>query len=251
MKKVTLIGVLTLSLCLCAPTLAQTRKEKKAAKKAQWEMQQQQAKEEAELLHQIKMDSIKAVQEEKDIARAEAKAALEEQKRREKEEYEAAKAKAKYNSYVQPCIDYDTKEYYVAFGTKRMKHHMQSQYVLPLLGSLRVQVKGKINGSYKAVVTDYLDQMDVEENSSFALHIERAGIELINSYVNDSQVYCQEITVPDESGYVTMYMLIRVYKNDLVDEILNNIPEDVKNDVRMNEVKFRELLNNIFNERGE
>lgn len=239
MKRITLIGVLTLSLFLCVPIMAQTRKEKKAAKKAQWEMQQQQAREEAELLHQIKMDSIKAVHEEKEAARA----ATEEQKRREKEEYEA---KAKYSSYVQPCMEYDTDEYYVAFGTKRMQHHMQAQYSLPLLGSLKVQVKSKVGGSYKAVVADYLDQMDIDENSSFAMHLEKAGVEIVDSFINDCKVSCQEITLPDESGYVTMYMLIKVNKKDLTEKILNNIPEDVKNDVRMNEAKFRESVKQYF-----
>ena len=78
MKKITLFIALIMSMSLLTPALAQTRKEKKAAKKAQWEMQQQQAKEEAELLHQIRMDSIRQ-------AEADRQQALKEEAMREKD----------------------------------------------------------------------------------------------------------------------------------------------------------------------
>ena len=102
MKKIMLFGVVLMSFLLVTPVMAQSRKDKKAAKKAQWEMQQQQAKEEAELLHQIKMDSIRQVQADKAAARqraedervlqaqqaeADRQAALKEEAMREKELY--------------------------------------------------------------------------------------------------------------------------------------------------------------------
>ena len=66
MKKIMLLAtVVAMSLAVAMPVNAQSRKEKKAAKKAQWEMEQKQKAEEAALLHQMRMDSIKKVQQQR------------------------------------------------------------------------------------------------------------------------------------------------------------------------------------------
>ena len=66
MKKIMLLAtVVAMSLAVAMPVNAQSRKEKKAAAKAQWEMEQKQKAEEAALLHQMRMDSIKRANEER------------------------------------------------------------------------------------------------------------------------------------------------------------------------------------------
>lgn len=66
MKKVLLFAtVVAMSMALAMPVNAQSRKDKKAAKKAQWELEQKQKAEEAALLHQMRMDSIKRAQQER------------------------------------------------------------------------------------------------------------------------------------------------------------------------------------------
>ncbi len=57
--------VVAMSLAIAMPAQAQSRKEKKAAAKAQWEMEQKQKAEEAALIHQMRMDSIKKAQQQK------------------------------------------------------------------------------------------------------------------------------------------------------------------------------------------
>ena len=47
-----------MALTIALPINAQSRKDKKEAKKAQWEIEQKQQREESELRHQLKMDSI-------------------------------------------------------------------------------------------------------------------------------------------------------------------------------------------------
>lgn len=69
MKKIFLFATLV-ALVMVAPIQAQSRQDKKAAKKAKWEMEQRQKAEEAELLHQQRMDSIKNAKVEKDAAAA-------------------------------------------------------------------------------------------------------------------------------------------------------------------------------------
>lgn len=59
MKKAHLLATMVImSLLIILPINAQSRKDKKAAKKAQWEMEQKQQREEAELKHKLRMDSI-------------------------------------------------------------------------------------------------------------------------------------------------------------------------------------------------
>lgn len=66
MKKIMLLAtVVAMSMVIAMPAQAQSRKEKKAAAKAQWELEQQQKAEEAALLHQMRMDSIKRAQQQR------------------------------------------------------------------------------------------------------------------------------------------------------------------------------------------
>ena len=74
MKKVSLLLGLCIMMLTTLPMSAQTYKDKKEAKKATWEMKQEQAAEEAALLHKMKMDSIRKAAE-----RAEAQRLREEQ----------------------------------------------------------------------------------------------------------------------------------------------------------------------------
>ena len=65
MKKVFFFAtVVAMSLIVAMPVQAQSRKEKKAAEKANWEMEQQQKREEAELRHQIEMQKLRDAQAE-------------------------------------------------------------------------------------------------------------------------------------------------------------------------------------------
>ena len=74
MKKVSLLFGLIVMMFVAMPMSAQTYKDKKAAKKEAWEMQQQQKAEEAALLHKMRMDSIRQAAQ-----RAEAQRLKEEQ----------------------------------------------------------------------------------------------------------------------------------------------------------------------------
>lgn len=91
MKKIVLLAtVVAMSLAVAMPAQAQSRKEKKAAAKAQWEMEQKQKAEEAALLHELKMDSLKKAKQ----AREEDEA-WEKELKNQKREGQLAKIKSK------------------------------------------------------------------------------------------------------------------------------------------------------------
>lgn len=108
MKKMMFMAALAAAMLAVMPAEAQTRKDKKAAKKEQWEMKQQQEREEAELRHRLRMDSIanaqkaaadKAAREEANRRQAEAEAKA----KQKKAEEAAALQEVEFN---EPCQDY-------------------------------------------------------------------------------------------------------------------------------------------------
>lgn len=95
--------IVAMSMAVAMPANAQSRKEKKAAKKAQWEMEQKQKAEEAALLHQMRMDSIKRVNEE----RAEAEERARDRKRRREDQKDAMEQilEGGVQLIYTPCMD--------------------------------------------------------------------------------------------------------------------------------------------------
>lgn len=158
---------------------------------------------------------------------------------------------------IQPCQRYDDNEYYAASGYTRVRAggDAERDYTLVInkqLNSLRQQVKSKIGGKYKAVVRDYFDQMDINEKSSEASHIESAGEQIIDQYLNDTEEDCREFGPVDDAGYQNIYLGILVRKVDLVDKLVdglennNNIPANEKEQLRKNESAFRESAFKVF-----
>lgn len=231
MKKTIVLAMMALAI-VALPATAQSRKDKKAAKKAEWEMQQQQKAEEAALLHQMKMDSIRDAQAAREAAKAEAEA----KKAAEKAEQDYLNST---QTYKLPCWEPDTKEYFTAQVQRVMPLNQVTIQATALLRLAKQQMQQKIAGAYKQVIRDYMDQMDLDDKFTAASHIESAGEMIINQIVNNTEESCREMTRPDASGQVTLYLAIKVSKENLVKEILNNIPEKEKKEVLTNEEEFR------------
>ena len=168
-----------------------------------------------------------------------------------------AKAKMKEETFEQPCMRYDDDEYFAASGYVRVKvggegERDYSIVATKLLDNLRQQVKQKIGGKYQSVVRDYFNQMDVDDKFSASSHIESAGEQIIDTYLNHTEEDCRQIGNTDESGYANLYIGILVRKVDLVDAIIDGmeeseeVPAEVKNDLRANEKAFRESAFKVF-----
>lgn len=163
---------------------------------------------------------------------------------------------------IQPCMRYDDDEYFAGSGFTRVKAGGDGErdYTLvinKLLNSVRQQVKQKIGGKYKAVVRDYFDQMDYGDKSSAASHIESAGEEVIDSFLGNTEEDCRTFGEVDDAGYQNIYIGILVKKSDLVNSLLEGIQEDddvpanIKQQVRQNEKAFRDSAFKIFEQGSE
>ncbi len=251
MKKFMLLAtVVAMSLAVAMPINAQSRKEKKAAQKAQWEMEQKQKAEEAELRHQMKMDSLKNVQREKEEAKA--KAALEQEKQAAKQAQREAEEEQirKMNMVAEmPCQSYDDAEWFYATGVKRFKANQKNLTPTTLLRSTRQQLLQKLQGKYQQVIDDYFDQMETEDDEYARQHIESAGRQVIQQLINETYEVCRNQTqLPDAEGFYTMYMSIKVSKKEVVEKTIEKLSHDEELKVRFNEKKFRDSAFKVFEE---
>lgn len=163
----------------------------------------------------------------------------------------------------QPCWIADNDDYFAASGFFRILAGGKGErdYTVQFnkqLNSLRQQVKMKIGGHYRSIMRDYFDQLDVDSRSNVASHIESAGEEAIDKLLNDSKEVCrQRSREVDEGGYVTWYMAITVSKKEIAQAIVDgveeskDIPENIKEEVRQNEERFRESALKSFSEMGQ
>jgi len=163
---------------------------------------------------------------------------------------------------IQPCMRYDDDEYFAGSGYTRIKAGGDGErdYTLvinKLLNSVRQQVKQKIGGKYKAVVRDYFDQMDYGDKTAAASHIESAGEEVIERFLGDTEEDCRTFGEIDDAGYQNIYIGILVKKSDLVNSLLegieesNDVPADIRQQVRQNEKAFRDSAFKIFEQGSE
>lgn len=247
MKTKSLVTMAIMALAIASvPVNAQSHKDKKAAKKAQWEMQQQQQREEAELRHQIKMDSIRNAQQDQENARAKAKAD------QAKKEAEAEYLRQQTAVAEMPCQAYDDADWFYATGVKRFKANQLNLTPTALLRSTRQQLLQKLSGKYQQVIDDYFDQMETEDGEYARQHIESAGRQVIQQLINETYEVCRKQTqFADAEGYYTMYMSIKVSKKEVVEKVVDKLNEEQEMKVRFNEKKFRDSAFKVFEEQNE
>ena len=252
MKKIMLFAtVVAMSLAVAMPVNAQSRKEKKAAKKAQWEMRQQFIKDSTERANQAKLDAMDRESKAKEAADAKAKA---DQEQRAAEEA-AAKAKAdklaqKKTVSKNPCQIYDDENWFTATGSMLFREDEEDLIPMALLSSVQQQLYQKLSGKYQAVTSDYFDMMHTESVNYKRQHIERAGLKVVEQMVNETYETCREITdFPTEKGEYTMYMSIKISKKAIEEKIIDEINNEKETQMRLNEEKFRQSFDKVFGEK--
>lgn len=232
MKKLFVLMMTAMVVMFCTPAMGQSRKDKKAAQKAAWEAEQKRKAEEAQLLHEKKMDSIRNAEKLKSEADAAAK------KQKELEE--------SYKTYQFPCWQVDDDDYYYAGASRRRGFNQQNTLATSTIRAANQQMQQKIKSAFKQVTRDYFDQMDINEDSEEASHIESAGERIIDTYLNDVQEYCREVTRPDAEGKIIMYIGIKVSKKELVDALSKGLSQEQQLRLRFNEKNFREDAWKVF-----
>ena len=236
MKKTIILALMALAI-VAVPATAQTRKDKKAAEKAQWEQEQKFAAEEAALRHQLKMDSLANAQRVAEEKAAEAAARAKQR----------AEAQAAQEQEVEvPCGDYySTSEVIRALG---IGEDYEQQMATEMARSAALEeLASQISTSVQALVSNYKKSMRVNLKRESVRRVEGMAMTAVDQ-TTGYRIACRKTTsyVLNGEKLFKNYMVIEVNKDELLEPIYDNIQEDEELKVDMDYQKFAEEFDKNF-----
>ena len=236
MKKTIILALMVLAI-VAVPATAQTRKDKKAAEKAQWEQEQKFAAEEAALRHQLKMDSLANAQRVAEEKAAEAAARAKQR----------AEAQAAQEQEVEvPCGDYySTSEVIRALG---IGEDYEQQMATEMARSAALEeLASQISTSVQALVSNYKKSMRVNLKRESVRRVEGMAMTAVDQ-TTGYRIACRKTTsyVLNGEKLFKNYMVIEVNKDELLEPIYDSIQEDEELKVDMDYQKFSEEFDKNF-----
>ena len=154
-------------------------------------------------------------------------------------------------TYSAPGFEPDTEEYFAALGIANGPQTRMDVLQLSALTNAQNVVRQKLKHAYKGMVSDYSNYIGNNAGSDAQVHVERAGDQIIDAVVNDTQAKSLNFSGVDEKGWVNCYCGIRVYKKQLADKIADAVSEDEELKIRFKENEFRKYMQEKFKEYKE
>lgn len=211
MKKVLYFSFLLLCgmMIISVPANAQSRKDKKAAKKAEWEFQQKMK----EMERQRVLDSIANL---------------------------AAPANEVFQKNI-PCYaeSRSDKEYYRELGEgEDTKRNVARLSAVKMAQSM---MRERLAHSVKGLSTDYSKLVNKSnKNSDFEQIIEGEMMNVVDAVLNDADNPCEEWS-QDRSGRYHIYYVIEIKKNDIADKFADAISKNDKLQAEFDRERFRQF----------
>lgn len=167
--------------------------------------------------------------------------------------YRAAEAVNPFASgvYETPGFEPDTEEYFAALGIANGPSTRMDVLQLSALTNAQNVVRHKLKHAYKGIVSDYSNYIGNNAGSDAQVHVERAGDQIIDAVVNDTQAQSLKFSGVDAKGHVNCYCGIRIYKKQLADKIADVVSEDEELKIRFKEQEFRKYMQEKFKEYKE
>lgn len=249
MKKYFVFAVITaLSLIMSAPVQGQTRKDKKAAQKEQWEMEQQQKREEAELRHKMRMDSIansqKVAAEQAAKAEAERQAAEAEAKARQKKaEVEAALQEKEFN---EPCADYmSTAD--VIYGRGSGEDFEQQMSAEIARTSALEELASQLSTKVQALVSKYRKQDRKNTKRESISRIEGLTMTEVDQ-TTSYRIACRKTVtyVQDGERLFKTYMVVELNEDIILSKLYQKIQNDEELKVDAGYEEFKQEFDDHF-----
>ena len=233
MKKTIVLALMAMAI-VAVPATAQTRKDKKAAEKAQWEQQQKFDAEEAALRHQIRMDSIanaKRVAEEQAAAAA-AKAKAE------------ADAKAAQEVEVsEPC-----EEYYSTKDLIRGRGVAESPIQQVAMAQARVlaveEFAAQVQTTVQSVATNNMAALSGEDGMEVKVLFNNKTKNIVDQ-TTGFRIVCRKTTTSMKNG-------TKIYRHYMVVELdMETILKPLYDEIQKDEATKLELTLDEFSEEFE
>jgi hypothetical protein len=235
------------------PTQAQSHKDKRAAKKAKWEMEQKQQREEAELRHQMRMDSLRNAQ--KVAAENEAKAEAE--RRTAEAEAKAKQKKAEEMAVLQEqdfnehCADYvSTAD--VVYG-RGSGEDFEQQLSADIARTTAIeQLASQLATKVQAMVTNYRKQARKNTKRETLGRIEALTITEVDQAVG-FRIACRKTKtyIQDGERLFKTYMVVELNEGILLSAIYKKLQQDPEMNVDANYNQFKQEFDEHFKSKYE
>lgn len=254
MKTTTFFAVAVMALAMVAmPANAQTRKEKKQAQKEQWEMEQKQKREEAELRHQLRMDSLrnagKVAAEKEAQAEAERRAAEAEAKARQKKAEEAAALQEQ--DFSEPCADYmSTAD--VIYGRGSGEDFEQQLSADIARTAALEQLASQLSTKVQAMVTNYRKQARKNTKRESISRIEALTVTEVDQAVG-YRIACRKTKtyIQDGERLFKTYMVVELNEDILLSNIYKKLQQDPELSVDASYNQFKKEFDDNFKNQSE
>lgn len=228
MKKTIVLAFMAMAM-VAVPATAQTRKDKKAAEKAQWEQQQKFAAEEAALRHQMKMDSL-----------ANAQKVTEEQRK------EAEALAAQEVEISEPCEEYySTKELIRGRGVAEspIQQVAMSQARVLAVGEFAAQIETTV----KALATNQQAGLTTADD----INVQVLFNEKIKNIVDQTtgfRIVCRKTTTFMKSGkkIYKHYMVVELDMETILKPLYDEIQKDQSTKLELSLEEFSEEFEKHF-----
>lgn len=204
MKKVIFLLVAIMSLAVCNPTMAQSRKDKKAAQKEAWQREQQRQKELEELQHQMRMDSLARI-----------KAGMDRQ----------------VTTFNVPCLEssYDDENYFRDYGIGAVMNGNNQLAREDAFSAAKNMIRLRL-GEYVQGMTDYFFESYSSDKSERDAAGNRTRTKLnavVEGMLHDAKKICERAGV-DVKGNTNWYVCIEIPKKELNDKLIETFSADEK-----------------------
>ena len=236
MKKTIVLAFMAMAM-VAVPATAQTRKDKKAAEKAQWEQEQKFAAEEAALRHQIRMDSIanaKRVAEEQAAAAA-AKAKAE------------ADAKAAQEVEVsEPC-----EEYYSTKDLIRGRGVAESPIQQVAMAQARVlaveEFAAQVQTTVQSVATNNMAALSGEDGMEVKVLFNNKTKNIVDQ-TTGFRIVCRKTTTSMKNGtkIYRHYMVVELDMETILKPLYDEIQKDEATKLELSLEEFSEEFEKHF-----
>ena len=236
MKKTIVLALMAMAI-VAVPATAQTRKDKKAAEKAQWEQQQKFDAEEAALRHQIRMDSIanaKRVAEEQAAAAA-AKAKAE------------ADAKAAQEVEVsEPC-----EEYYSTKDLIRGRGVAESPIQQVAMAQARVlaveEFAAQVQTTVQSVATNNMAALSGEDGMEVKVLFNNKTKNIVDQ-TTGFRIVCRKTTTSMKNGtkIYRHYMVVELDMETILKPLYDEIQKDEATKLELSLEEFSEEFEKHF-----
>ena len=235
MRKVSLLLGLIVMMFVVMPMSAQTYKDKKAAKKAAWEQDQQQKTEEDALLHKMRMDSIRKAAE-----RAEAQ--------RLREEQEEAMREVEVNV---PCCGEEFFSTSTLLRASGNGQSMNQQVAKNMARSSALQeLTSKVKVAVEALVENYYKSENLNMTETFEQRFQEMTVQKIKEEISGYRTICEKYTKFMNNGRPAFkcYVAIEIGKDELLKPVFETLTEDQSAQIDMDYNTFKAEFDKEFAE---